>query len=626
MFIPDSSKFERFADDLSDISTTSPVDYQQLLNNEKSFLLGRELSTLLNLKEEPLNLQEAVEKIQKFIFNHPEKLKNHDYRNAIIESMNTLERLSDASVGMPNDSKTIVDEKLNVKEVIQGMKRFIEKLSKPLAEVDLNFDQIQLTLKSEFEKTVYINKALFKNSFPFLIEILQYDEENQTNEITLEDKNQDALNEVVQFIEKGECRIDEQNIGALLRIADRYGIEKLHQHCEQWIIQNIDEKNFVGLLHATIQYNAENARNKVFEWILHTLSSNPSPRLRENLLFAIESNASDLDTLNFIQIDSDIIDDILDLLPDNNAVKSLHFTDNFKEALIAKIMQKCRNLQTLTADRYNNLNFIKYLKHCPNLQSLNLAASQKLTNAALQKIAEQCPNLRYLNVNYTSLTDASLQKIAEQCPNLRYLNVNYTSLTDASLQKIAHSCSNLQSLNLAACQKFTDASVKEIAHGCPNLQFLDMSYCRLLTDASIKEIAHGCPNLQSLNVKGCELLTDASIKEIAHGCPNLQSLNVKGCELLTDASIKEIVRSYPNLQSLDISGCKLLTDASIKEIAHGCPNLQSLNVKSCELLTDVSIQTIAQNLPALKSLILDYTLPMQPPLTEVIRNGTKIYT
>ena len=275
---------------------------------------------------------------------------------------------------------------------------------------------------------------------------------------------------------------------------------------------------------------------------------------------------------------------------------------NGRVKALAECLKHCPNLQTLNLNNSIGNDGARAiadgLKHCPNLQTLNLAKNSIGSDGAraLADGLKHCPNLQTLNLN-DSIGNDGARAIAEHSPNLQTLNLNNRIGSDgarALADGLKH-CPNLQTLNLN--NNIGDHGAKALADGLkhwPNLQTLDLQGNNIGDDGA-KALAGGlkhCHSLQTLNLEWNSLGDDGA-KALADGlnhCPNLQTLNLNnnigdhGAKALADG-----LKHWPNLQTLGLWGNNIGADGA-KALAGGLKHwhhiLQTLNLEQNSLGDD----------------------------------------
>ena len=288
-------------------------------------------------------------------------------------------------------------------------------------------------------------------------------------------------------------------------------------------------------------------------------------------------------------------------------------------------------------------NFLSYLIHVQQLQTLNLSSCEQITDAGLVHVA-RLTQLKELNLCWCDqLTDAGLNHLKglpqlkklhlgndSQFSNTRLKELKYAILgleikfeshhsidipnceaifwladdrtcinrkinlskgisdvTDADLYFLTE-LPQLQKLGLNKCEKITDVGLIYLK-GLSQLESLDLSECKQITDTGLAHLA-GLTQLEELNLAGCEQLTDTGLAHIAE-LTQLWKLNLERCNQLTDAGLAYFVE-LTQLQRLDLRGCYQITDVGLAHLAE-LTQLQRLNLSSSNRLTDEGLVHLA---------------------------------
>ena len=268
---------------------------------------------------------------------------------------------------------------------------------------------------------------------------------------------------------------------------------------------------------------------------------------------------------------------------------------------LADSLKHCPNLQTLNL-RGSSIGddgaraLAGGLKHCPNLQTLNLGGSSIGGDGAraLAGGLKHCPNLQTLNLGGNSIGDDGARALADglkHCPNLQTLDLKFNSIGDDGARALAGGlkhCPNLQTLYLG-WNSIGDDGARALADGlkhCPNLQTLNLEENSIGDDGAtaIADCLKHCPNLQILSLGHYRIGGDGATA-IADGlkhCPNLQILSLGHYRIGRDGAraLADGLKHCPNLQILKLLKNSIRDDGA-RALADGlkhCPNLQTLNL------------------------------------------------
>lgn len=149
------------------------------------------------------------------------------------------------------------------------------------------------------------------------------------------------------------------------------------------------------------------------------------------------------------------------------------------------------------------------------LKSLVLTGSKTADDASMQIIAKRCPNLELLDVRASELiTDAGLYYIATNCTKLTTINVGRKNkghlITDASMSLLAKNNPNLATVGVAGCN-VSDRFVWDLALNCSDhMERLSLNNCRYITNQSIPLILYSdyFPQLSVLELMNADQITN----------------------------------------------------------------------------------------------------------------------
>ena len=267
-----------------------------------------------------------------------------------------------------------------------------------------------------------------------------------------------------------------------------------------------------------------------------------------------------------------------------------------------------------------------------NLEILNLAYCQKLTNEGLVEIlrisenklrvldlsntritgsglgVNSLPNLETLNLAYCrKLTSEGLIEILRiSGNNLRVLNLSRTRIVGIGLEKGVNSLPNLERLNLSCCDKLTDGGVVEILKiSGSKLRYLDVSVSNI-TGIGLEKRLISLPNLETLNLSCCDKLTNNRLAKVLRiSGSKLRLVNLSRTRI-TGIGFEEGVKSLSNLETLDLSYCDELIDRGLVEIIRISKNkLRVLNVSRTRII-GIGLEEVLSFLPCLETLDLSY--------------------
>ncbi|XP_060075518.1 F-box/LRR-repeat protein 20-like [Ylistrum balloti] len=285
-----------------------------------------------------------------------------------------------------------------------------------------------------------------------------------------------------------------------------------------------------------------------------------------------------------------------------------------------------------------NENVTALARYCPNLKSLNLLGSSKLTGNALLELSQGCIRMESLDLSYcyglqespdneflwtlpTSLTNLSLcgvmlsdeALLVETLQRLKRLKsvrlCGIPALNDKTLPKILqHLGGNLEMIDISGSRTLTDEGLAAVATYCTSLRELDLSICKMLSghtllpllrdterapllrkaffsvqkieEEVLMAVVENCHNLEKFDAAGMETLSDQMLITMAVNCPRLMHIGIKGCKQVTDAGVCEIARHCP-LKYVVLSGIQAITDKTVFTVSNHCHNLEEIYLNGC---------------------------------------------
>ncbi|CAG8442594.1 1959_t:CDS:2 [Funneliformis caledonium] len=200
---------------------------------------------------------------------------------------------------------------------------------------------------------------------------------------------------------------------------------------------------------------------------------------------------------------------------------------------------------------FDDTALIKISQKCDKLQFLNISFGGDITGKSFCEIAQSCNGLKHLRIsgyrNY--ITDSIIHDIARSHPNLQSIDIRSSSrLTNTAIYTLTDSCPNLKSLKLEYCDEINDIAIRKIAH-CRYLKHLELYNIKALTlhisDSSISKIAKMCPNIIYLDLEYANFIFNRTLKTITEYLYNLEYLGLKGCRRISQKIIDML---FPDLE------------------------------------------------------------------------------
>ena len=132
-------------------------------------------------------------------------------------------------------------------------------------------------------------------------------------------------------------------------------------------------------------------------------------------------------------------------------------------------------------------------EHCTQLRKMFIAYCDNLTDAAVLEVAERLPGLTHISLNGNqSITSNAMGTLFSKCRELEFINLAFhDNVSDATLKKIAEHCSRLGMLCVGECHDVMIAGLAMIAVKCPELKDDYLGGCPRLEDeqfATLEEL------------------------------------------------------------------------------------------------------------------------------------------
>jgi Leucine-rich repeat (LRR) protein len=280
------------------------------------------------------------------------------------------------------------------------------------------------------------------------------------------------------------------------------------------------------------------------------------------------------------------------------------------------------DLETLQIHNYRDLNdaMVEELKGLKNLKNLALANSG-ITNAAVKTIAESFPNLTSLDLSKSAkLTDGALKSIAT-LKELETLVINYCGFGEFGMMDIA-SLPKLKTLDIRANMTVGNTGLEFLAK-IPMLRSL--KHRSPAVDDYGLEALTAAPEMESLLLQDCNITDSAGqllkkfekMKELeifrCQGFGSVGTLELKGMPLVrltlrdlpsVDDSGMDVFRELPTLKRLYLNELPSVSDAGLTALLF-LKELEVLDIWAIAI-TDKSLETIAK-LPNVKELSIRST-------------------
>ncbi|KAI8646827.1 hypothetical protein BD408DRAFT_409277 [Parasitella parasitica] len=187
------------------------------------------------------------------------------------------------------------------------------------------------------------------------------------------------------------------------------------------------------------------------------------------------------------------------------------------------------------------------LKHCSQLEYLNMSGCENLSDAVLLTLTSAKDTSQNARKPVAGLWMSLLRKATGAGMN-ELIRVESRYKLD---KKLRH-------LDLGFQVSMTDEQIEHItAYYGASLTHLRLNSIYQLTDDSAVSIARHCPNLVLLHLVRCWPINNASLQLIASLCKKLKYISVSFLSRTNEEGIKHLVQSLPRLVWLDITGCNI---------------------------------------------------------------------
>ena len=142
-------------------------------------------------------------------------------------------------------------------------KQFIKDLDHLFLDQTNNYD-VTLTCG---EKVFYCHKGILSARSPVFKAMFQSNmKENELGTVEIEDIQQEAFSEFLQYIYTGSISLSFDKYGKeLLAVADKYQVDKLKRACEKELISKLDDENCSEMIVMAECNKAEKLKKAAFE-------------------------------------------------------------------------------------------------------------------------------------------------------------------------------------------------------------------------------------------------------------------------------------------------------------------------------------------------------------------------
>uniref|UniRef100_A0AC34FV95 BTB domain-containing protein n=1 Tax=Panagrolaimus sp. ES5 TaxID=591445 RepID=A0AC34FV95_9BILA len=97
--------------------------------------------------------------------------------------------------------------------------------------------------------------------------------EKDDEAIKIEDFSFEVFKELLTFIYSGECNLTNENISAMIDIADFYNVTVFKKNCIEFLVKSMDTENVYEILDLIYKHSMDNLKKSLHEFISNNLLS-----------------------------------------------------------------------------------------------------------------------------------------------------------------------------------------------------------------------------------------------------------------------------------------------------------------------------------------------------------------
>jgi hypothetical protein len=194
----------------------------------------------------------------------------------------------------------------------------------------------------------------------------------------------------------------------------------------------------------------------------------------------------------------------------------------------------------------------------------------------ISALAKKALELEHLGLYmFHDVRDTEFIKLLKNCSRLRSLNLTGSCLVTFSMIQYFH---RLENLNLTSNSNVDDVLLTEMARHLASIKKLDLSHCKVTT-TGVSSLLHISKKLEVLVLSfNCKVLF--SKMDLRH--TYLRSLSICQSPAVTNACVQILPRLFPNLEQLDISHCAgIYCRATLHQLSLDLPSLKSIHLSCC---------------------------------------------
>ncbi|MGK5595539.1 MAG: BTB/POZ domain-containing protein [Parachlamydiaceae bacterium] len=375
----------------------------------------------------------------------------------------------------------------------------------------------------KIQKELYpVNSLLLSAQSNYLnMLILRQCRDRKKNSVTFPDIPYETIPFILRYFNTGQAdqiwRLEEEEIKAILEVADILELETLSKECQNTLKRYINSRNLVDTLLLSHRKH----------WLY----------LKESCIDFFNQQEQGI-ILSFA--DKDSLNCEFSVFNDQTWRMFLKFNIWVTHLKLGGL---------LPMDEF----FLKLLKNLPRLISLDLSGSEKMS-PFLENIPKQVRELKLSRCQW--LNDDRFRHLVRLFEDISALSLEQN--TDLSYMGWSElrGLRNLKSLNLASCTQIGNRELSLILQAAPQLNEINLMNCPLISDSGFIELAQMLARLNRINLAKTSL-TDLTVIELANHARFIEEANFSKNSQLTEKALEAFVKNEANLRLINLVGCKI---------------------------------------------------------------------
>ncbi|XP_069675545.1 F-box/LRR-repeat protein fbxl-1-like isoform X5 [Periplaneta americana] len=198
-----------------------------------------------------------------------------------------------------------------------------------------------------------------------------------------------------------------------------------------------------------------------------------------------------------------------------------------------------------------NIPNIFYKQSLSKLVNLSIYFCDGFGTAELTGIFTNCLQIQFLLIR-GCIDSGDGFKYIGNLKQLEHLDIACSDcLSDKGVEYIGVGCKNLKHLDMGYCLLLTTMSVEYVCAGCPKLKYLSICECPLMTDAVIESVIK-CKELTFLDMKWNDEISGSHFHMIPSNLTHLKELDIYGCENVDPKCVAELQEEMPRLKIVEV--------------------------------------------------------------------------